>query len=565
MAGSSSFFLSLGGHGRCLRWSYHRQERENVPVMTRSSTRRTTIGLLFAVLLLLAYRGSGVNRLEGRILDGKTGQPVAATLLLSDGEGRPVEVDGKHSHVQYLGKRRCYVDGAFVLNNRPSRLAIEVRRGLETLPLQTEADLTRHGSEPLMLRLRRWIDMREQGYVSGDTHVHFLSQAESHLQMRAEDLNVLNLLVSDFTNDREKFTGKLDPVSTPGHAVFVGQESRDWQNGHVLLLGISRIVEPFEPFGGIFQGRNEPNLVMAKILKEARRQGGVTTWAHFCNLPGAESPIDIAFGLVDAVDLITYDDPTQLPSHWGPWINSGMSQAEFTVMRSMDLYYQYLNSGFQLPIAAGTDKMGDYIPVGSNRLYARPVGKPDYSGWLAGLKAGNGFVTNGPVLTFEVEGHTSGDVVAFTETRRVTARATARSILPFQSLEIVVNGETAAIRNTTSSQRPADGLYTLEVEGTFDLNRSSWIAARVAENPASKNRILPRGLTVFAHTNPVYFLQNGTEVRELSSVRYLQKYVKGTIHWLNTKARFRNSAEREEALRLAHQARLFYSELERLK
>lgn len=86
MAGSSSFFLSLGGHGRCLRWSYHRQERENVPVMTRSSTRRTTIGLLFAVLLLLAYRGSGVNRLEGRILDGKTGQPVAATLLLSDGE-----------------------------------------------------------------------------------------------------------------------------------------------------------------------------------------------------------------------------------------------------------------------------------------------------------------------------------------------------------------------------------------------------------------------------------------------------------------------------------------------
>ena len=530
--------------------------------MTRSSIRRTTIGLLFAVLLLLAYRGSGVDRLEGRILDEKTGQPVAATLLLSDGEGRPVEMDGEHSHVQYLGKRRCYVDGAFVLNARPSRLLIEVRRGLETVPLQTEVDLTRHGSDPLTLRLRRWIDMREQGYVSGDTHVHFLSQAESHLQMRAEDLNVLNLLVSDFTNDKEKFTGKLDPVSTPGHAIFVGQESRDWQNGHVLLLGINRIVEPFEPFGGTFQGRNEPNLVMAKILREARRQGGVTTWAHFCNLPGAESPIDIALGLVDAVDLITYDDPTQLPSHWGPWINSGMSQAEFTVMRSMDLYYQYLNSGFQLPIAAGTDKMGDYIPVGSNRLYARPVGESDYKGWLAGLKAGNGFVTNGPMLTFEVEGHTSGDVVPFTGTRKVKARATARSILPFQSLEIVVNGETAAIRNISSSRRPADGLYTLEVEGAFDLNRSSWIAARVAESPASKNRILPRGLTVFAHTNPVYFLQNGTKVRELSSVRYLQKYVKGTIHWLNTKARFRNSSEREEALRLADQARRFYSDLE---
>ena len=85
-----------------------------------------------------------------------------------------------------------------------------------------------------------------------------------------------------------------------------------------------------------------------------------------------------------------------------------MSQAEFTVMRSMDLYYLYLNSGFQLPIGAGTDKMGDDIPVGSNRLYARAEGEPNYAAWLKALKAGNGFVTNGPMLTFDIEGHTSG-------------------------------------------------------------------------------------------------------------------------------------------------------------
>lgn len=116
--------------------------------------------------------------------------------------------------------------------------------------------------------------------------------------------------------------------------------------------------------------------MLARILREAHRQGGVATW-------GTESPIDIALGLVDAIDLITYDDPTQLPSHWGPWKNSGMSQAEFTVMRSLDLYYWYLNSGFRVPIAAGTDKMGENIPVGSNRLYARSVAASNYEGWLA--------------------------------------------------------------------------------------------------------------------------------------------------------------------------------------
>jgi hypothetical protein len=241
-----------------------------------------------------------------------------------------------------------------------------------------------------------------------------------------------------------------------------------------------------------------------------------------------------------------------------------MSQAEFTVMRSMDLYYQYLNSGFQLPIAAGTDKMGDQIPVGSNRLYARFTGEPAYEKWLAGLKAGNGFVTNGPMLTFEVDGHASGEAVTFTGSRKVTARATAKSILPFQSLELVVNGEAAAIKNLSGRNRPGpDGLYTLELEALVELSRSSWLAARVAENPAVRNRILPRGLTVFAHTNPVYFLRDGMKVRELPSIRYLQKYVQGTIHWLKTGARFRNPAEKEELLRLADQARRFYTDLER--
>jgi hypothetical protein len=410
--------------------------------------------------------------------------------------------------------------------------------------------------------VRRWIDMRAQGYLSGDSHVHFLSQAESHTQMRAEDLHVLNLLVGDFTSDRGKFTGKLDPVSTPDHAVFVGQEFRDWQNGHVILLGIKQLVEPFEPFGGKFQDRHEPNLVLARALKETRDQGGMTTWAHFCNLPGAESPIDIALGLVDAVELVSYDDPTRLPSHWGPWTNSGMSQAEFTVMRSMDLYYRYLNSGFRLPISAGTDKMSDVIPVGSNRLYARFTGEPTYEKWLAGVKSGNGFVTNGPMLTFEVDGHTSGETLMFTGSRRVKVRTTAKSILPFQGLEIVVNGEPAAIKNV-GRNRDADGLYSVDLEAMIDLDRSSWLAARVAEHPGSRNQILPRGLTVFAHTNPVYFLRNGEKVRELPSIQYLQKYVEGTIHWLNTGARFRTSAEKEEAMRQAEQARRFYAELAR--
>jgi hypothetical protein len=43
----------------------------------------------------------------------------------------------------------------------------------------------------------------------------------------------------------------------------------------------------------------------------------------------------------------------------------------------------------------------------------------------------------------------------------------------------------------------------------------------------------------------------------------LQKYLSASVHWLNTGARFTTSAEKEEALRLADQARRLYAELEK--
>ena len=45
---------------------------------------------------------------------------------------------------------------------------------------------------------------------------------------------------------------------------------------------------------------------------------------------------------MDGLELLTWNDPTQLPNHWSPWKYSGMSRAEFPVMRAVDLCYQYL-------------------------------------------------------------------------------------------------------------------------------------------------------------------------------------------------------------------------------
>jgi hypothetical protein len=526
----------------------------------------------FVVLLVLAAaaawpapRGRSApegrtGRLDVAIVDDRDGRPLAARVRVSDVYGRPVEVAPARGSVEYLGARWSYVDGSFSVAVPEGGATLAAWRGLETRPIEERITVPPGGAAARSVRLRRWIDTWQEGYVNGDIHAHVPLPEQAHLEARAEDLNTVTLLAGEIGDLVPRFSGRLDPASTPGAEVMVGQEVRDWQMGHLTLLGLKTMVPGYPEVGGVLEDQVRPHWLMAHAMEAAHAQGGLVVWSHFCNLPGAESPIGIAAGLVDALELLTYDDPTHLPSHWGPWKNSGMPQAEFTTMRSMDLYYQYLNSGFALPIAAGTDKMDVDIPLGSNRTYV-PVepGQQQYAGWLAGVKAGRGFVTNGPILTFDVDGRQPGDRVVFDSPRAARARVTARSILPFATLEIVQNGEVVGHKTVfVKDNPPVDGVYAMQVECEVTLDRSSWLAARVADDPDNKNRILPRGLSVFAHTNPVYFLRGGAKVREDASIRYLEKYVRGTLHWLESRPPFSNPADRDEAVARATSALAFY-------
>jgi hypothetical protein len=515
-----------------------------------------------------AYCLGGSNRLEARILDDSTGQPLAARVAITNADGKFVEIEGEHAHVKYLEKRWCYVDGSFAATIPDSGAGIEIRRGFETRPFLANISAAASGSTiQKEFRLRRWEDLRQKGYFNGDIHAHLPVPSEAHAQMRAEDLNALNLL---HMADRDYslpvndcFTGKLDTNSTPGREIYVGQEIRDFQMGHLTLLNLTNLVAGYPDMGGGLEyWKERPHWDLVPAMRAARAQNGIVFWSHICSLPGEQLPIGTALGVVDGVELITWNDPTQFPNHWEPWQWSGMSQAEFPVMRALDLYYQFLNAGFRMPVGAGTDKFGEEIPLGSNRTFARVDATANYAAWLAAVKAGKSFVSNGPILDFEADGHGSGDVVNFDGTKVVKAQVTARSILPFNTLEIVLNGGTVGhMTIPLSSNTPVDGVYSMAIETTVKLDRSGWLAARVMDHPDLRNPILPRGLSVFAHTSPVYFLRNGRRVREGASIAYLRKYVEGVIHWLATAPKFVKEEDLRNARREAEEALRYYQGL----
>jgi len=497
--------------------------------------------------------------LKGRIIDANTGELLAATVSAYSGNGLSMNIDGTNEHVNYLGKNRCYVDKEFFIKTEEDSILLEIRRGLETVPLQKMIYFSDSSSRKMVFKLNRWTNMTESGYYSGDTHVHFLNPNSAHLQMKAEDLHVVNILTSDFTDDRENFSGALDKVSTHDHFIYVGQELRDWQMGHLSLLRLRQIIEPYKPYGGyLFDIAHHPNILLSPRINLAKAQDAATVWSHFSNLPGLESVITIPLGLIDAVELITYDDPIQLPSHWTPWDFSGMSQVEFPAMRGMDLYYQYLNSGFNLPITAGTDKMGEDIPVGSNRHYIPLAGEATYDKWIEGLKLGKGFVTNGPMLTFKVDNSLSGDTIVFEGDKTVKVNVEARSILPFAKIEIIANGKLVSWIYLSDYGKKRD-LYSLELETEITLSKSTWIAGRVI-SPDTRE-MMPRNLTVFAHSNPIYLLRDGKNVHIEESIEYLKKYQRAVRNWIEKYSEFASVAEQKEALEYLDRAEQVLSQM----
>jgi hypothetical protein len=73
-----------------------------------------------------------------------------------------------------------------------------------------------------------------------------------------------------------------------------------------------------------------------------------------------------------------------------------------------DSFYRYLNAGLRVPFSTGTD----WFMYDFSRCYARVEGELTPETWLAALRAGRTFITNGPLLEFRVNDSGLGDTIA---------------------------------------------------------------------------------------------------------------------------------------------------------
>lgn len=469
----------------------------------------------------------GRNWVHVTVLDDETGRPVPCRIHFRSPEGIPYQPHGHHNqvnsnlgswHMDVGGDVRlgqityAYIDGTCQGWLPRGEAIVDIARGFEYEPLRTRVNIE-PGQTELTLRLKRWIHMNDRRWFSGDSHVHFLSTQGSHTESQGEDLNVVNLLQSQwgslFTNT-EEFTGAPSVQQKGNNIVYISQENRQHFLGHLILWGLKKPVMPW-----CSDGPSEAELggtlesTMSDWADQCRAQGGTIIIPHLPH-PNGEPAALIATGRVDGVEMLR---------------NEPFNHIE---------YYRYLNCGYRLPLVGGTDKMSSDVPVGLYRTYVHIPNDEEfnYENWCKNVAKGRTFHSGGPLIHLSVDGHQIGDTVQLSGAGTVEVEAWAESIFPIHTLQLIQQGEIVA---ATEERK---GTRRLTLKAQINVTGHTWLAARCAGpdyNSVLHHDSWQRG--IFAHTSPIYIACGGPwEMFNLEAAQYMLTLFDGNLTYIRETA-----------------------------
>lgn len=516
--------------------------------------RASLLGLVLALVASApAATPAGSSRLWVRLQDAE-GQPISARIYLRNEKGEAFVPEGSIGRGRR--ERFFHARGQFQIVLPPGKYTVEAVKGFEYEPVTQDLNLSfielsdRTTAETLTLR--RLVDMPALGWFSGDVHMHpnhregglYMTMEDCALLAAGEDIRVANLLISNRQGttrvfDTEFFRdGEVDPASTAETMMVVQEEFRNTSDmyGHMPLLGIKRLVEPFFSGERPYWEDYPPNYATAKRVQE---MGGVVSYAHPATRLGVllgphqarEFPIDLALGVVNALDVLSnYDE--EATSH---------------------LYYRVLNCGLRCTASAGTDTQMD-VPdnnsiSGGGRVYVQLQPPLTYPKWIEGFRAGRTFVSNGPMLFLKVDGKGPGEEIRLSGPRKITVSAEALSLPPMQAIELVVNGEVVARAEPTNEGRKA------KLEHVLDVDASAWVAARV--RGAGHRRVM-NDSQLFAHTSPVYLVRDGRPVAIARDAKIVLGWIDRLMEDVKASPRFAREAHRQEVLEIFGRGRRHY-------
>ncbi len=509
------------------------------------------------------------------------GRPTTASFLIRDQLRRVYPSPSRRLAPDFFFHPQVYRRSGESVDLPPGKYTVEVTRGPEYEVETRTIEVPAGGPHREAFTLRRWANLAQMGWFSGDHHVH--AAGCSHYErptegvgpedmmrhIQGEDLDVGCVLSWGpcWYAQKAFFEGKDHPLSTAGTRMRYDVEVSGFPSSHAGHLCLLRLKE--DDYPGTSAIEQWPSWDLP-VLKWGKSQGAVVGFSHsgwglkvaddvlpsldvppFDGIGANEYIVDVAH---DAVDFISAVDTP------APW--------------ELTIWYHTLNCGYRARISGETDFPCIYGErVGLGRSYVRLAdGVLDFDRWVEGIRDGRSYVSDGKshLVDFRVDDVRVGEAGSERKLDApgpVTVSARVAALLPPG-----VSAEAAAIRARPLGEKPywdperarigttrtvpvevvvngrAVARMPIEADGQFhdvrfrvEVARSSWIALRIY--PSS-------------HTNPVFATVAGRPIRaSRSSADWCLKAVDRC--WAR-KAPAIRPAEREEARAAYDLARAAY-------
>ena len=480
--------------------------------------------------------------LEISVLDGETKRPIPAMIRVLDEEDQPRPITGLLDRCIGLPKKARGL-GWYVLRETSTVLLpadaikVEAVSGLEYSREIVSLDLGEGASLPCRIELSRFWNAREQGWISGNTHLHLkdLTKAEADRYLtevsEADGLQLVfvsyleRALVDRSYTTNEYSREELESLTSKVTKFGNGQEYRHNFGGggegygHVLFLNQSERVSPSSLGPGISQSGDD-GTSLREGIEFAHGHGNTIVWCH--NQFGFEDIPSWLSGLVHAQNI--FDGG-----------NKG---------RYEDTFYRYLNLGFRVPFSTGTD----WFLYDFSRVYARATTTGfSVEDWLSSFRGGETFITNGPILEFSVNGEGPGGSVPSADTVEVAYRVLSRENCGIP--EMVMNGYVTPLDATVLTEHA--GWW--EGKGSVTIGKSEpyWVALRIAPGTDAVNEFQNQ---LFAHTSPVFVNTDRGEVFDPATAKGMIEEIESDLSEIERQGVFGSDAEKDSVRELYREA-----------
>ena len=484
------------------------------------------------------------GRLELSLLDQENGTPVTAQVGLYDATGRmplpaegavelqvfdqfvrSVEVREELDNLSWPHANRYsfYVEGHYRAVVPAGEYDLVVLKGPEYRIETRRISIPNDGVAQHAIEMVHSLDLPAAGWYSGDVHNHFSRPDASWnnkqvAHARAHDVHMhwLYQLGNSVATHFHQFAfGQSGLYRDSDYWLGSGQEDpRTDYLGHVLSMGQSEAVRMPDDY-----------LRYDHAARAIQELGGIAGIAH---MDFAQFWQDVALALLAPDGLVNFVEVMQ-----------------YNTVNTRD-WYRFLNMGFHLPAAAGSDWPYMSLP-GTVRTYVYIDGEFTPRAWNEGLAAGRSFVSNAPTLEFTVNDQPVGTHIEVRAGEKLAVRAFAK-IEPswdrLARLELVRNGEVIkTVRAPT-----AEGARELVLSAEADAGRGAWFAVRT-EGLKQRDIVFqsPYTMRTQAHSSPIYVSVDGGPSADPATAAANIDAVLDRLEWFKGAAYARNDNESWES------------------